>query len=72
LKIPYQDRLDSLVSILDSAQVNPVMVGRYEAVVEKLSSRQPIAQVKKWMVMMMMMVMMVIKDDDDDNDDDKR
>ena len=43
--IIVQDRLDSLVSILDSAQVNPAMVGRYEAVVEKLSSRQPIAQV---------------------------
>jgi len=86
LKIPYQDRLDSLVSILDSAQVNPVMIGRYEAVVEKLSSRQPIAQVKKLMVMMMivmmvimMIVMMVIKMMmmimmviKDDDDDDKR
>ena len=45
LKTPLSDRLDCLSALLDSAQANPEMMSRYEAMVEKLSARQPIAQV---------------------------
>lgn len=47
LKIPTNERIESLVAILDASQVNPAMVTKYEALIEKLTARQPIAQVCK-------------------------
>lgn len=45
LKTPLSDRVDCLSAMLDAAPVSPEMISRYEAVVEKLSARQPIVQV---------------------------
>ena len=45
LKTPLADRVECLAALLDAAQATPEVVSRYEGVVEKLSARQPIAQV---------------------------
>ena len=45
LKTPLADRVECLSALLDAAPAAPEMVSRYEAIVEKLSARQPIAQV---------------------------
>lgn len=44
LKTPLADRVECLSALLDCAPAAPEVVTRYEAIVEKLSARQPIAQ----------------------------
>jgi hypothetical protein len=45
LKTPLADRVECLSALLDAAPAAPELVTRYEGMVEKLSARQPIAQV---------------------------
>jgi hypothetical protein len=47
LKTPLADRVECLSALLDAAPAAPELVTRYEGMVEKLSARQPIAQVRK-------------------------
>ena len=44
LKTPVADRVEALVSLIDSAKVTPQFLARYEYVNNKLSDRVPIAQ----------------------------
>ena len=44
LKTPVAERVDALVSLVDSAKVTPQFLTRYEYINQKLSDRVPIAQ----------------------------